>query len=130
MGKDLGPAPGGSERATPLVEQRDKALHRIPLFLLLRRLRERGRYSAARELRHKYPEADQKALRWPGRLSDRGAVTVQDREIEVAMRGASDPLAHASARNVVLARDIGDVDAALHVGDCREHVPCIMGLPR
>ena len=68
-------------------------------------------------------------MRWLGRLSDHGAVTVQESEIEVAMRSASDPLAHTSARNVVLASDLGDVDAALDVGDCREDIPCVMGLP-
>jgi hypothetical protein len=45
------------------------------------------------------------------------------------MRGAPQPLAHAGARDVVPASDLGDVDAAIDAGDCREDVPHVVGLP-
>jgi hypothetical protein len=63
------------------------------------------------------------------RLSDHGAVAVQEREIEVAVRGASRPLAHTRARDVVRASNLGDVDTARDVGERGEDVPYIMSLP-
>jgi len=55
-------------------------------------------------------------------------VPVQDPEIEVAMGDAPQPLAHAGARDVVPASDLGDLDALIDAGDRRVDVPRVMGL--
>lgn len=45
------------------------------------------------------------------------------------MRGAPQPLAHAGARDVMPASDLGNVDAAIDAGERREDVPRVVGLP-
>jgi hypothetical protein len=54
---------------------------------------------------------------------------VEDGQVEVAVRGASQPLAQAGARDVMRARDLGDVVAAIDAGERREDLPCVVGLP-
>ena len=44
------------------------------------------------------------------------------------MGDAPQPLAHAGARDVVPASDLGDLDALIDAGDRRVDVPRVMGL--
>jgi len=92
-------------------------------------MRQLGGYLVARDPRHECPEANQKALWQLFRGSDHGAMPVQDRQVEVAVRGASHPLAHANACHAVLACDLVDVDTALGGRDCGEDILYVVGLP-
>jgi hypothetical protein len=53
---------------------------------------------------------------------------VQDRQVEVAMRGASYPLAHADACHAMRACDLLDVNTAVDARDCREDILYVVGL--
>jgi hypothetical protein len=50
-------------------------------------------------------------------------------QVEVAVRGTPQPLAQAGARDVMRARDLGDVVAAIDAGKRREDLPRVVGLP-
>lgn len=130
LGEELGSALGDRHGSAEIIEhshQGPKCLRQVVLRRLLREFHLRGPGGRFGDERR---EANQQGVWCRRRRRNHGAMSVEDREVHVAMCRSAHPQAQAGAGDTMCAGHCGYVVAALHLDDRREDVAGVIGFSR